>query len=183
MGVADPSILWCSVHGADDLQESWPHEWGRAFALKPLTGFSELGIMLLERNSRGLMIDRFSGKRVRGRADVLSHMRRTVGKNRKIAQSTFYIETLIRADQRHYQLNATPPDFKYFMFGPKIGAIAALEGRKTDSACMAWFDSNWRRTDMHGCVCRNVMRLPASTMTCPPTPAARAPGSANLRLP
>ena len=93
----------------------------------------------------------------------------------RLHRRTVYIETVVRAERQQYAHNATPPDFKFFMFGKTVGSVAIIAGRKTADACMAWVDEDFKRTDLHGCVCREVSKLsPCSYRHCdtnfPPKP-------------
>ena len=129
--------------------DKWPDEWGCCFAIKPLYGYADFGIMLVENN-----VDRFSGALLRGRDDVLRHLR-TQGVPR-LHRRTVYVETIVRPEAALYGRNETPPDFKFMMFGNHVASVAIIEARKTRNACMAWVDANFRRTDLHGCVCREI---------------------------
>ena len=44
-----------------------------------------------------------------------------------------------------------PNEFKFHMFGDKIGAITAIYHRGTDCACFAEFDESFERLDQKGC--------------------------------
>lgn len=160
IGVPTPSVLFCDDRGPQALPEVWPEEWGCCFVIKPLYGFNDFGVMLVENG-----YDRFTGMPLGGRADVINHLRATgVPRLRK---RTVYIETVVRAETQYYAHNATPPDYKFFMFGKTVGSVAIITGRKTSGACMAWVDENFERTDTHGCVCREVSRLsPCSYKHC-----------------
>ena len=148
-GVPTPSVLFCDPRGPPALPERWPEEWGCCFAIKPLYGYADFGIMLVEHN-----VDRFSGAVLRGRDDVMRFLR-TQGVPR-LHRRTVYVETIIRPEAALYGRNATPPDFKFMMFGSTIGSVAIIEARKTRNACMAWVDEDFKRTDLHGCVCREI---------------------------
>lgn len=151
VGVPTPSVLFCDDRGPKALPEEWPPEWGCCFVIKPLFGFNDFGVMLIEDG-----IDRFTGVPLRGREDVLNHLRAT--NVPRLHKRTVYVETVVRAEKQFYTRNATPPDYKFFMFGKTIGTIAIIAGRKTSGACMAWVDENFERTDVHGCLCREVSR-------------------------
>ena len=62
-------MLFCDPLTAA-LHERWPEEWGCCFAIKPLYGYADFGIMLVEHN-----VDRFSGAVLRGRDDVMRFLR------------------------------------------------------------------------------------------------------------
>ena len=149
VGVATPSVLFCDPRGYSALPLEWPASWGCCFVLKPLFGYNDFGILLIENG-----VDRFSGTRLRGRRDVIEHFRRSrPNYERKMTEQTIYVETVVRADPAEFAHNATPPDYKFFTFGRTIGTVAILEGRKVASACMAWVTESFVRTDYHGCVC------------------------------
>ena len=148
-GVATPSVLFCDVRGPLALPDAWPASWGCCFAIKPLYGYNDFGVMLVENG-----VERFTGTVLRGRDDVLRHLRRQ-GVPR-LRRSTVYVETLIRPEAGLYSVNATPPDFKFLLFGSKVASVAIIDGRKTADSCMAFVDEAYERTDVHGCVCREV---------------------------
>ena len=50
-----------------------------------------------------------------------------------------------------------------------MATVAVIGGRKTKGACMAWVDAAYRRTDLHGCVCREVNAAPGFRMHVAPT--------------
>ena len=149
VGVPTPSVLFCDDRGPMALPEEWPPEWGCCFVIKPLYGFNDFGVMLIENG-----VDRFTGTPLGGRADVIEHMRAT-GVPR-MHKRTVYIETVVRAERRLFAHNDTPPDYKFFMFGGTVGSVAIITGRKTPKACMAWVDEHFQRVDVHGCTCRSV---------------------------
>lgn len=168
VGVATPSVLFCDPRGPLVLPDVWPTSWGCCFAIKPLYGYNDFGVMLIEDG-----VDRFTGAWIRGREDVLAHLRRK-GVPR-LHRSTVYIETLIRPELGLYSQNATPPDFKFIMFGKKVASVAIIEARKTAGACMAWVDEDFQRTDRFGCVCKEVDQMsPCAYQHCdvglPPKP-------------
>ena len=148
LGVSTPSVLFCDSRGYSALPATWPLSWGCCFVLKPLFGFNDFGILIIENS-----VDRFTGKLVRGRQDVLSLLKQRPNYERRLTQQTIYVETIVRPEAALYAHNMTPPDYKFFTFGGKIGTIAVLEGRKVSGACMAWVDEDFRRFDLHGCIC------------------------------
>ena len=149
LGVATPSVLFCDPQGPIALPETWPESWGCCFAIKPLYGFNDFGVMLVEHG-----VDRFTGAILGGREDVLEHLR-TQGVP-QLHRSTVYVETIVRPEAASFDANATPPDYKFLTFGSEVASVAIIAARKTKEACMAWVDKNYQRTDQHGCVCKEI---------------------------
>ena len=48
VGVRTPSVLFCNARGPGSLPTVWPSSWGCCFAIKPLYGYMDWGIMLVE---------------------------------------------------------------------------------------------------------------------------------------
>ena len=66
----------------------------------------------------------------------------------RLHRSTVYIETIVRPEAALYHQNATPPDFKFIMFGRRVASVAIISGRKTRGACMAWVDEAYERWEV-----------------------------------
>ena len=71
MKLTTPSVLFCDPRGPAALPEEWPASWGCCFAIKPLYGFNDFGVMLVEDG-----VDRFTGEPLGGRDDVLRFLRK-----------------------------------------------------------------------------------------------------------
>ena len=149
VGVRTPSVLFCDERGVSALPREWPEAWGCCFVIKPLYGFNDFGVMVIEDG-----IDRFTGTVLEGRDDVARLLRKNNVPHR-LLRKTIYVETIVRPEA-HYARNQTPPDFKFFTFGGTIGTVGIIAGRKTRGACMAWVDERFQRTDTFGCVCREI---------------------------
>lgn len=111
----------------------------------------QFGILLVEHG-----VDRFSGERVRGRADVLKLIKKRPVWERRTTAMAVYVESVVRPERGWYRHNETPPDWKFFTFGETIGTVASIEGRKTADGCMAWLDEAFGRTDYYGCICTPI---------------------------
>ncbi|KAL1505067.1 hypothetical protein AB1Y20_008827 [Prymnesium parvum] len=160
IGVNTPSILWCSAKGVQALPIRFPASWGSSFVIKPLYGYNDAGIVLVDHG-----IDRFSGWEVRGRNDVM-RLFRYLQFPTKITTRTYYVETLVLPEAR-YQRNVTPSDYKFLVFGGEIASVGVIEGRKTTQACMAWIDERFERLDLHGCVCFDAKSSSCMYHHCP----------------
>ena len=147
MGVDTPSILWCSSRGMNALPAKFPASWGRNFVLKPLYGYNDNAVVIVD-NGR----DRFTGAPIRGKHDVLQLFKHKTFPP-KVTTRAYYAETIVRAERGRYLRNETPSDFKFLTFGGDVASVALLEGRKTPESCMAWLDADFVRTDSQGCVC------------------------------
>ena len=148
VGVLTPSVLFCDTGGVQTLPQTWPRSWGCCFVIKPLYGYNDIGVFIVENG-----VDRFTGQRLVGRADLQRLIRDKHGTLRRLGPRTIYVETLIRPELSLYTKNATPTDFKFLSFGGTIGTVGIIEGRATDNACMAFVDERFQRTDTYGCVC------------------------------
>eukprot|EP00966_Prymnesium_polylepis_P056147 1298890-Prymnesium_polylepis.1 len=49
----------------------------------------------------------------------------------RVVTRTYYVETIVRPELKHYAKNTTPADFKFLVFGEEIASVGVLEGRKT----------------------------------------------------
>ena len=146
--IRTPDVLFCHSKGYSALPRQWPKTWGCCFVIKPLRGYNDFGILLVEGG-----VDRFTGERVRGRDDVLRLIAKRPKYESRLTKATVYVESVVRPERSLYRFNETPPDFKFFTFGSRVGTVAIIEGRKTAAGCMAWVDDDFQRTDYYGCVC------------------------------
>ena len=62
IGVNTPSVLWCDQRGIIALPLVWPKEWGCCFVIKPLHGYNDIGVMVVDHG-----VDVFTGWRLTGR--------------------------------------------------------------------------------------------------------------------
>lgn len=153
IGVRTPSVLWCNSRGYTALPLRWPKEWGCCFVIKPVYGYNDIGVMIVENG-----VDRFTGWPLRGREDAMKIVRYKEWIEVRAMSRTFIVETLIRGDQATFNSSA-PTDYKFLVFGSTIGGVAVIGGRKSMAACLAWFDHNYSRQDRLGCACsKTAMR-------------------------
>lgn len=137
VGVRSPRLLCCSCELAA-LPGKWPAHWGRDFVVKPPNGHSGRGVLLL---SNG--VDIFSGQRFDGAAAVRAlYARQGLG-------NTVVVEQLVKPDPGRNHTTAT--DYKFLMFGDKVGAVFVVQNRHSKRACSLYVDDKWRRVDSHGC--------------------------------
>lgn len=68
------------------------------------------------------------------------------------------VESLIRSDDNNgdFDPRAPPADYKFMVFGDKVAASVVTIGKETSKACLAWFDEDYNRQDLMGCVCSNM---------------------------
>jgi hypothetical protein len=156
IGVHTPSVLWCNAGGLSALPMKWPKRWGCCFAIKPLHGYNDIGVMLIDHG-----VEQFSGWPLRGRSDVLKLVRYKGWSYKKLMSRSFYVETLVQgeaqaADRAGRNKTTAPTDWKFMVFGEQVGSVAIIMSKKTTEACMAWFDENYTRHDVHGCACYNL---------------------------
>ena len=71
---------------------SGPRSWGSSFVIKPVNGYNDVGIVIVDDG-----VDRFSGWKVRGAADVraLLDFKRIPP---AVTRGTYYVETTVRGE-------------------------------------------------------------------------------------
>jgi len=159
LGVQTPSVMWCNTKGVHALPSKFPESWGCCFVIKPLHGYNDLGVVIVEDG-----FDRFSGWRMQGKQDVLDFFK-FKSFPLKVISRTIYVETVIRPES-NFARNVTPPDYKVLVFGEEIATVGVIMGRKTKEACMAWYDQDYARVDLNGCVCFNSTQVPLKQGAC-----------------
>ena len=161
VGVATPSVLFCDPRGPLFLPEEWPTEWGCCFAIKPLYGFNDMAVMLIEHG-----IDRFTGARLRGREDVLTHLRQS--NVPQLHRSTIYIETIIRPEEGLYSPTATPPERRTVR---RYGGCGRAANCYAAGAAPRRLPARGRNCGNPDCLCRSSIWL------CPNVKRAHCAGS------
>ena len=150
LDVGTPRVLACSR--ADELPATWPAAWGTDLVVKPLEMWNSQGVLLIRNGVNAFTTGAVAGEPMRGRNDVLA----AYAKAAVNASAPVIVEELLPpADSTRSRGTKvrSPDDFKFFMFGGKVGTVWHVHGRKTREECSAWYDASWsRRLDQAGCV-------------------------------
>lgn len=166
LGVPTPRLLACP-RGALELPLKWPQHWGD-FVIKPWSEHSAHGVIIIKQQ-----VDQWSGRLVRGRNNVLAIPKY----NSSYRQQTLMLEQIVQPPPGLN--NSTTPDYKFFMFGGKVGAVQYVQGRGTKRECSAWYDATWTvRLDAQGCLCEgdpNCRRTGYARYRMRPCHSIRAP--------
>ena len=144
LGVGTPRLFYFGALGG--LPSVWPPSWGRHLVVKPLSEFSSRGVLLLVDG-----YDRRLDATFAGRDDVrrLYAANASAGRNaywrfatrglsrRRASTTSVIVEELLLG------LHGGPADdYKFYTFGPTIGAAYYATNRFGSDArnCLAWYD-------------------------------------------
>ena len=144
LGVKAPRIFFFGT--LDELPAKWPASWGGRFVFKPLTAHSSQGVLLLDDG-----YDPRTGERFAGRDDVQAMFRPNstascprppCGKRWKTTTSQLSSRRRqpVIVEEMMVGLNGgAAEDYKFYMFGERIGAMYIAWRRSSGDACYAWY--------------------------------------------
>lgn len=144
LGVKAPRIFYFGT--LDNLPAKWPASWGSRFVFKPLTSHSSQGVLLLHDE-----YDLMTGERFAGRDDVQAMFRpnSTASCPRPPCRKRWQKTTHSLSSHRRKPViveemlvglsGGAAADYKFYMFGERIGAMYVAWGRSSGNPCYAWF--------------------------------------------
>jgi hypothetical protein len=146
LDVRTPQVLFCDAVGDPSRLKFFLPPKGMGFVVKDLDGSSSKGVYVLVDGWGG--VELLSGNRM-GADDVIAALQLVskASKGKKEVGVRILVEEYIASDV----VGRINVDYKFYMYGGKVGAINAFYNRGTDAKCKIWLDEDWNRVDEFGC--------------------------------
>jgi hypothetical protein len=146
LDVRTPKVLFCDAVGDPSRLKFFSPPEGMGFVVKDLDGSSAKGVYVLVDGWGG--VELLSGNRM-GADDVIAALQLVskASKGKKEVGVRILVEEYIASDV----VGRINVDYKFYMYGGKVGAINAFYNRGTDAICKVWLDEDWNRVDEFGC--------------------------------
>jgi hypothetical protein len=163
LDVRSPKALFCDAVGDPSMLKFFTPPPGMGFVVKDLDGSSAKGVYVLPDGWGG--VELLSGNRMGADDVVLALQAVSKAETVKEVGVRILVEEYVSAEVA----GQPSVDYKFYMFGGKVGAINVIYNRGKDANCRVWLDEDWNRVDDFGCF---GTRIGSATPLCvmPPKP-------------
>lgn len=143
-GIRVAEILFCTDRGVEGLEPFFENRQTTSggFVVKPLKGHSSLGVNVMESGFGGREL--LSGRDGVTKEEVMADVQ---GALNAVGDSVVLVEERMKGEAQ----SEVPFDYKFYMFGARVGGVLIVKHRGQPNECELWVDENFQRMDRNGC--------------------------------